>query len=65
MTALRADDFRHHSDTLHLRSGQRLTLRFAEPDDAEALQSYVRGLSHVVTLPALSRRRQRVAAGPA
>ena len=45
MTALRRDDLRHHSDTLHLRSGQRLALRFAEPDDADALQAYVRGLS--------------------
>jgi GNAT superfamily N-acetyltransferase len=45
MTALQLDDLRHHSDTLHLRSGQRLALRFVEPDDADALQSYVRGLS--------------------
>jgi GNAT superfamily N-acetyltransferase len=45
MTALQLDDLRHYSDTLHLRSGQRLALRFAEPDDANALQNYVRGLS--------------------
>jgi len=45
MTALQLDDLRHYSDTLHLPSGQRLALRFAEPDDADALQNYVRGLS--------------------
>lgn len=45
MTALRPNNLRQYSDALHLRSGQRLTLRFVEPDDAEALQAYVRGLS--------------------
>ena len=45
MTALQLEDLRYYSDTLHLRSGQRLALRFAEPDDADALQNYVRGLS--------------------
>jgi len=45
MTALQLDDLRRYSDTLHLSSGQRLALRFAEPDDADALQNYVRGLS--------------------
>jgi len=45
MTALRLDDLRQYSDTLHLRSGQRLTLRFVEPRDADRLQAYVRGLS--------------------
>ena len=45
MTALRADDHRNHSDTLRLRSGRRLTLRFVEPGDADGLQAYVRGLS--------------------
>jgi GNAT superfamily N-acetyltransferase len=45
MTALRLDDLRQHSDTLHLRSGQLLTLRFVEPRDADTLQAYVRGLS--------------------
>ena len=44
MTALRLD-LRYYSDTLHLRSGQRLTLRFVEPRDADTLQAYVRGLS--------------------
>ena len=45
MTAYQLDDLRDYSDTLHLRSGLRLALRFAEPDDADALQSYIRGLS--------------------
>lgn len=45
MSALQLDDLRRYSDTLHLRSGQRLALRFAEPDDADALQNYIRGLS--------------------
>ena len=45
MTALRPGDLRQYSDVLHLRSGQRLTLRFVEPGDADALQAYVRGLS--------------------
>ena len=45
MTALRPNNLQQYSDTLHLRSGQRLTLRFVEPDDADALQGYIRGLS--------------------
>jgi RimJ/RimL family protein N-acetyltransferase len=45
MTALRLDDLRQHSDILRLRSGQSLTLRFVEPDDAEALQGYFRSLT--------------------
>jgi len=45
MTALRPSNLRQYSDVLHVRSGQRLTLRFVEPDDADALQAYVRGLS--------------------
>ena len=45
MTTLRLDDLRQHSDTLRLRSGQSLTVRFAEPGDAGALQAYVRSLS--------------------
>lgn len=45
MTALRLDHLRQYSDALQLRSGQRLALRFVEPDDADALQSYVRGLT--------------------
>ena len=45
MTALRLDDLRQHSDTLRLRTGQSLTVRFVEPDDAAALQAYFRSLS--------------------
>ena len=45
MTALRLDHLLQYSDVLHLRSGQRLALRFVEPGDADALQAYVRGLS--------------------
>jgi RimJ/RimL family protein N-acetyltransferase len=45
MTALRFDDLRQHSDTLRLRTGQSLTVRFVEPDDAGALQAYFRSLS--------------------
>jgi len=45
MTALLLDDLRRHSDILRLRSGKCLTLRFVEPDDAEALQGYFRSLS--------------------
>ena len=45
MTRLRLDDLAQYSDTLHVRSGQRLTLRFVEPRDADALQDYIRGLS--------------------
>jgi RimJ/RimL family protein N-acetyltransferase len=45
MTALRLDDLRQHSDTLRLRSGKSLTVRFVEPGDAEALQAYFRSLT--------------------
>ncbi len=45
MTALRLDDLRQHSDSLRLRDGQPLTVRFLEPGDAEALQAYFRGLT--------------------
>jgi RimJ/RimL family protein N-acetyltransferase len=45
MTTLRLDDLHQHSDTLRLRSGKSLTLRFVEPDDAEALQGYFRSLT--------------------
>jgi RimJ/RimL family protein N-acetyltransferase len=34
-----------HTDHLRLRNGDTLTLRFAAPGDAEALQDYFRGLS--------------------
>jgi RimJ/RimL family protein N-acetyltransferase len=45
MVALRLDDLRQHSDVLRLRSGKSLTVRFVEPRDAEALQSYFRSLT--------------------
>jgi len=45
MVALRFDDLRQHSDILRLRTGKSLTVRFVEPRDAEALQSYFRALS--------------------
>ena len=45
MIALRFDDLRQHSDTLRLRSGKSLTVRFVEPRDAGALQGYFRSLS--------------------
>jgi GNAT superfamily N-acetyltransferase len=45
MTALRFDDLRQHSDVLRLRSGKSLTVRFVEPRDAEALQSFFRSLT--------------------
>ncbi len=45
MTALRLDNLRQHSDTLELRSGEVVAVRFVEPRDAESLQDYFRGLS--------------------
>jgi len=45
MTALRLDDLRQHSDILRLRGGRSLTVRFLEPGDAEALQTYFRSLA--------------------
>jgi GNAT superfamily N-acetyltransferase len=45
VTALRLKDLRQHSDILRLRSGKPLTVRFVEPQDAEALQNYFRSLS--------------------
>ena len=45
MTAFRLDDLRQHSDILRLRSGRSLKVRLVEPDDAEALQGYFRGLT--------------------
>ena len=45
MIALRLNDLREHSDILRLRSGKSLTVRFVEPDDAEALQAYFRSLT--------------------
>jgi len=45
MTALRFGDLRQHSDILRLRTGKPVTVRFVEPDDAEAVQAYFRSLS--------------------
>jgi RimJ/RimL family protein N-acetyltransferase len=45
MIALRLDDLRQHSDILRLKTGKPLTVRFVEPQDAEALQGYFRALS--------------------
>ena len=45
MTALRLDDLRQHTDSLRLRDGQSLKVRFVEPGDAEALQGYFRALT--------------------
>ena len=45
MTTLRFDDFRQYSDVLRSRSGSPVTVRFAEPRDAEELQKYFRSLS--------------------
>jgi RimJ/RimL family protein N-acetyltransferase len=45
MFAFHFDDLQQYSDVLRLRDGRPLTLRFVEPDDAEALQRYFRSLS--------------------
>ena len=45
MTTLRFDDLRQYSDVLRSRNGQPVTVRFVEPRDAEALQSYFRSLN--------------------
>ena len=45
MTALRLNDLRQHSDILRLRTGKPLTVRFVEPQEADALQGYFRSLS--------------------
>jgi GNAT superfamily N-acetyltransferase len=45
MTPLRLNDLRQHSDTLRLRNGKSLTVRFVEPRDGEALQGYFRALT--------------------
>jgi GNAT superfamily N-acetyltransferase len=45
MTTMRFGDLRQYSDVLRARSGERLTVRFVEPRDAEALQSYFRSLT--------------------
>ncbi|WP_407157944.1 GNAT family N-acetyltransferase [Bradyrhizobium sp. STM 3557] len=38
-------DLDQYSDVVHTRRGEAVTVRFVTPDDAEALQAYVRGLS--------------------
>jgi GNAT superfamily N-acetyltransferase len=45
MIAIRLNDLKQYSDVLLTRSGKPLTVRFAEPLDAEALQDYFRALS--------------------
>jgi RimJ/RimL family protein N-acetyltransferase len=45
MIAPRPNDLRQHSDILRLRGGKSVTVRFVEPDDAEALQGYFRSLT--------------------
>ena len=45
MLALGFQDFTQHVDVLRLRGGQSITVRFVEPQDAAALQSYFRGLT--------------------
>jgi RimJ/RimL family protein N-acetyltransferase len=45
MTMLHLNDLRQHSDILRSRSGKSLTVRFVEPEDADALQGYFRSLS--------------------
>ena len=45
MGALLLADHLRYTDRLRLRDGNTLTVRFAGPDDAEALQRYVQGLS--------------------
>ena len=45
MTSFRLDDLKQYSDVLRSRSGAPVTVRFVEPRDAEALQSYYRSLT--------------------
>jgi GNAT superfamily N-acetyltransferase len=45
MLALSLGNRAEHSDVVCTRRGDAVMLRFARPDDAEALQAYVRGLS--------------------
>jgi GNAT superfamily N-acetyltransferase len=42
---MRFDDLRQYSDVVRARSGEAVTVRFVEPRDAEALQSYFRSLT--------------------
>jgi GNAT superfamily N-acetyltransferase len=45
MTTFRLGDLRQHSDTLRLRGGRSLTVRFVEPQEAAALQGYFHSLT--------------------
>ncbi len=45
MTTFRLDDLWQHTDVLRSRNGAAVTVRFVEPRDADALQSYFRGLT--------------------
>jgi len=45
MTRLRFDDLKQYSDVLRSRRGDKVTVRFVEPRDAEELQNYFRSLS--------------------
>ena len=45
MTLRHFDDLRQHIDVLRVPGGAAVTVRFAEPRDADALQAYFRGLS--------------------
>ena len=45
MTTLRLNDLRQYSDLLRSRDGKSVTVRFAEPRDADALQGYFRSLT--------------------
>jgi len=45
MTTMRLDDLRQYSDVLRSQRGDKVTVRFVEPRDAEALQNYFRSLS--------------------
>jgi GNAT superfamily N-acetyltransferase len=45
MLSLERDDLHRYSDVLRSRAGALVTVRFATPEDAEALQSYFRNLS--------------------
>ena len=45
MTTMRLDDLRQYSDVLRARNGEVVTVRFVEPRDAGALQSYFRSLT--------------------
>ena len=45
MTTMRLDDLRQYSDVLRTRDGEVVSVRFVEPRDAEALQTYFRSLT--------------------